>query len=276
LEIIDAILKAIPYFKSIMREEVTIAVLDRTHILGYFESGIKMGFKTGARLDPGFENFSALKNGREPNLMHLPKDMYGIPLDMVTIPIFDDNNEVVAALTVSYNASAKDELDNVISNNYEHTNQLVETVQQVAAHSQELQATTEQILQNTQHAVQNSAKVNEVAGFIKEISEQTNLLGLNAAIEAARVGEAGAGFGIVAQEVRKLSVESKKATVDIAAALKDVQESISQIERELDQIVSASQEQTKMVNLFMNITEQMQQSSEKLQVVSDNLITYQV
>lgn len=60
-----------------------------------------------------------------------------------------------------------------------------------------------------------SGEINEVTDLIKEIADQTQLLGLNASIEAARAGVAGAGFGVVAQEIRKLSGNSKETVEKI-------------------------------------------------------------
>ncbi|KJD47484.1 methyl-accepting chemotaxis protein [Paenibacillus terrae] len=272
---VDALIAAIPYIQQIMREKVTLCLLDRTHVLAYSESeGMELGFETGSELLEGYQNFSMLKNGREPSLTHVPAELLGYPLDMVSIPVFDENGEVVAAFAASYNLTNKNQLDQIVTENLSITEHLIDMVQHVAAHSEELQATSEQILKNTQIAVQNSGKINQVAVFIKEISDQTNLLGLNAAIEAARVGEAGAGFGIVAQEVRKLSVESKKATVDIEAALKDVQNSVRQMEEEIEQIVASSQEQATLVNSFTEIMERMQQASETMQHLAKNLTSY--
>ncbi|MFR8276356.1 MAG: methyl-accepting chemotaxis protein [Desulfovibrio fairfieldensis] len=88
--------------------------------------------------------------------------------------------------------------------------------------------------------------ITRIMGVISDIADQTNLLALNAAIEAARAGEAGRGFAVVADEVRKLAEKTMASTTDVGNAIKAIQESTAKSMEGVEQSVERIGEATEL------------------------------
>lgn len=261
---VEAVLTAMPYIREAARQDVLISVLDREKFL-FFQSGKSLvyDFKAGDPLPDVHKNFKMLVGGEKTRVRY-DAEVFGFAADSYFHPIKNEQNEIEAVMCITYSTDNQDQLKKLMSQAEDVTSKLVEGIQHVAAHSEELSATAEDILSNTKKAVEDSGNVTEVAGYIKEISEQTNLLGLNAAIEAARVGEAGAGFGVVAAEIRKMFTGTKEATGRIEQSLQAVRQSVYNMEQEITQITVSSQEQAKLVSEFMNIIDQLNETNQGL------------
>ncbi|MBP1914242.1 methyl-accepting chemotaxis protein [Lederbergia galactosidilytica] len=270
---VQAFIASIPYLKNILREETMITVFDHEKYVYYSPSAdLNFGHQPGDPLPDGYLNFKKV-NKEGTTTVKVPAEEYGIPFDSISFPIKNDQGEVIAAVNAAVSTKRQEFFTEVVKNMDSIADSLHEKVQLIAAHSEELSATTEQIAENTKLTVEHSSNINVVTGTIKKISEQTNLLGLNAAIEAARVGSAGAGFGVVADEVRRLSADSKNATVNIEETLNSIKESIEGMQADFSEIAKASQEEAELVTEFMSEIEKLSATSNKLRQYMEELIS---
>ncbi len=146
----------------------------------------------------------------------------------------------------------------VISNIKKTSTELADSAEELAAGSQEVAATTEEVTGTIQNIAEGAAeqvrqieeiskilnrvvevvedsvrKISVTSNITLDIAEQTNLISLNAAIEAARAGASGQGFGVVADQVRKLSIESKNAAASISKMTDNIGENIRNAVQEI-------------------------------------------
>ncbi|MBQ9536892.1 MAG: PAS domain-containing protein [Desulfovibrionaceae bacterium] len=106
----------------------------------------------------------------------------------------------------------------------------VESIKQVGEQSTKLKAVMSELLEH-------SHSIDAIMHVISDIADQTNLLALNAAIEAARAGEAGRGFAVVADEVRKLAEKTMSSTADVGKAISGIQSSADMSAEQVDATV---------------------------------------
>ncbi|NDV27912.1 methyl-accepting chemotaxis protein [Desulfovibrio sp. JC010] len=134
----------------------------------------------------------------------------------------------------------------------------MQTMTETSVAIDQLQALSDTVKENMHRLGDHSQSIGGIIGVINDIADQTNLLALNAAIEAARAGEAGRGFAVVADEVRKLAEKTVQSTKEVEEAIKSIQasaqENIANTDQTVEAVEHASELVSKSVEAFQEIS----------------------
>jgi methyl-accepting chemotaxis protein len=204
-----------------------------------FNNGYKQEVAT---LKEKLQNFEQLLNERESSVLNLQQQHETTIAEFnSTVELGNMHGQLFQHMN-SYCESAKEIQSSLstMAQTMKHENEQVDhatgalstnitAVERIASNLQKMSEKTVETATSVDHLNERTSEIGGIVKLIKEIADQTNLLALNAAIEAARAGEQGRGFAVVADEVRKLAERTSTATSEIGQLVGAIQKETSAV-----------------------------------------------
>lgn len=226
----------------------------------------------GHVMEEGDVAYKVMKT-KKPIIEEVDASVFGTHISIAGYPLFDIDNEdeIVAGLGIITPKKTAAQLREMSNDLQSGLTGIAAAVEELAASATEIYTNEQALSGNINEIINISDEINEVSAFIKEIADETKMLGLNAAIEAARAGEAGRGFGVVAEEIRKLSDQSKSTVPKIQKLTDNIKHKVDEASDKSKHSLDSSQEQAAATEEITASIEEITSMSVELSRISLNL-----
>lgn len=256
-EILEALSFAAGYLKELFPLDCMTAVTDGERFLAYYP-GEKIDVKVKAgEIIRGVSNKQVMDTHCKV-VAEIPEELYGFAFKSITIPVYDKNKNTIGTLDIGIDLSTQNTLLNVAGQLASSFEEISASAEEIAISAMELSSLQKQTLDISRKAQDHIKETNNALKFISNIASQTNLLGFNAAIVAARAGEYGRGFGVVAEEMRKLSNQAAESAKNAEIIIMEINNFVNQITSGIQQAESVGSNQ---VAATQQISDSMEESA---------------
>jgi archaellum component FlaC len=267
-EILSSFYNISTFLPDMFEDEVSFSITDKEKYLVYMPTQhINPGIKKGDIVKDGSSSYNCMRNGKTIKMI-ISKEVYGVEILAIAIPIKDETGDVIGSVSFGRSMKRHYEISDL-------SKTLSQSLQNISKSTNELSSALQNVLASNEVVINNVSKANNevkntdtILKFIKSIAQETNLLGLNAAIEAARTGEAGRGFSVVAQEIRKLSSSSSESVNKINTVLNSIKESVESIMKNINELNVVFKNQTEELSDINTSLEELSVIAEKLEELS--------
>ena len=268
-KIFEMMIYAAPIISQLFEGNAAINICDKKQCIYALDGkNSKAPMYMGQVIDNNVMN----KNGINENIYKRKKSIssiydkknYGFSFKAIAVPIINEEKEALGWFGVSVNM---EEYEEIITATEELKNSLKETkltASEIANGAVHLSEKLNFLIENTENTEKLISEGSEALKLIENISKQSNLLGLNAAIESSRAGEYGKGFSVVAGEMRKLATNSVEASKKISAALTQMSNSIKAITQTISEVGQISTNQATGLEELSATVEEISLNSEVL------------
>lgn len=197
---------------------------------------------------------------------------FGTPAFVASYPLYDDSGEnVVSTLNVVIPKDESFKLMTIIENLSSSLDNIATTVEQLASNAININEKEENLYIQINFVSETLKKMDNITQFISSVANQSNMLGLNASIEASRAGEVGKGFLVVANQIRKLSNQSKETGTQIKALIDDIKYKIDEVNKKSNESLTLSEEQASATQVISASVEELSAIANELNRMVKNI-----
>ncbi|GAB6155443.1 methyl-accepting chemotaxis protein [Desulfosporosinus burensis] len=262
---IEHVILITPILQELYDQDISVFVANHENILAaYNNPRLDLGIQIGHPVLKGTVTDKVLQSC-ERTIEHISKakSRFSIPYIAISSPIKDDG-KFVGVITIVISTEKYNALLEIGEEILSSVEEIYASAENLSAQSQELSATAKTMDDETLHVQRDIVHVADIAMAIKKISQQSNILGINAAIESACAGESGRGFGVVADEIRKLADHTKNSAITIEQDVLEVHSSVSRLVDYVSQLAVVSESQAIGVTELTQALNQISRMAERL------------